>query len=89
MIALRMTRKTADDAHGVTDKPAALLQRLPADLPLEALDRIAIVGTSGSGKTYTAKGLVEPPPTTPELRLALERPAGRAYSAVMEHGAVR
>ena len=32
----------------------------PAALPLEALDeRIAIVGTAGSGKTYAAKGFVE------------------------------
>src|SRR5271163_1275626 len=33
---------------------------LPANLPFEALDdRIAIVGTAGSGKTYAAKGFVE------------------------------
>jgi uncharacterized protein len=33
---------------------------LPADLPFDALDdRLGIVGTSGSGKTYAAKGLVE------------------------------
>ena len=32
----------------------------PAALPFEALDeRIAIVGTAGSGKTYAAKGFVE------------------------------
>ncbi|MGE3284377.1 MAG: hypothetical protein AB7O13_25945 [Alphaproteobacteria bacterium] len=32
----------------------------PAVLPTTALDdRIAIVGTAGSGKTYTAKGFVE------------------------------
>jgi uncharacterized protein len=32
----------------------------PAALPLDALDdRIAIVGTAGSGKTYAAKGFVE------------------------------
>src|SRR3954451_9533052 len=32
----------------------------PAALPTAALDdRIAIVGTAGSGKTYTAKGFVE------------------------------
>ena len=55
-----MTRKAPDDARDATDKPADFPQRLPADLPFEALDdRIAIVGTSGSGKTYTAKGLVE------------------------------
>src|SRR3954464_13887592 len=34
--------------------------RAPAVLPTAALDdRIAIVGTAGSGKTYTAKGFVE------------------------------
>ena len=50
-----MTRKTSDDADAPEEKP-----ELPAGLPFEALDdRIAIVGTSGSGKTYTAKGLVE------------------------------
>src|SRR5277367_4910255 len=33
---------------------------LPAALPADALDdRIAIVGTAGSGKTYAAKGLLE------------------------------
>jgi DNA helicase HerA-like ATPase len=33
---------------------------LPDALPADALDdRIAIVGTAGSGKTYTAKGFVE------------------------------
>ena len=33
---------------------------LPAALPTDALDdRIAIVGTAGSGKTYAAKGFVE------------------------------
>src|SRR6516164_1398878 len=33
---------------------------LSAQLPVEALDdRIAIIGTAGSGKTYTAKGFVE------------------------------
>src|SRR5271170_7601919 len=33
---------------------------LPAALPADALDdRIAIVGTAGSGKTYAAKGFVE------------------------------
>jgi Cdc6-like AAA superfamily ATPase len=41
----------ADSASGVD---------LSAALPADALDdRIAIVGTAGSGKTYTAKGFVE------------------------------
>ena len=32
----------------------------PVNLPADALDdRIAIVGTAGSGKTYAAKGFVE------------------------------
>ncbi len=40
------------DAHGS--------DRIAGVLPLSALDeRVAIVGTSGSGKTYAAKGLVE------------------------------
>jgi uncharacterized protein len=42
--------------------PAAVARRdlVPTALPLDALDeRIAIVGTAGSGKTYAAKGLVE------------------------------
>jgi len=35
-------------------------ERIAGVLPLSALDeRLAIVGTSGSGKTYAAKGLVE------------------------------
>ena len=39
---------------------ADLAMDLPAGLPFDALDdRISIVGTSGSGKTYAAKGLVE------------------------------
>jgi DNA helicase HerA-like ATPase len=40
-------------AGGSRDSPLAVL-------PTEALDdRIAIVGTAGSGKTYAAKGFVE------------------------------
>jgi polynucleotide 5'-kinase involved in rRNA processing len=35
-------------------------ENLPAALPADALDdRIPIVGTAGSGKTYGAKGFVE------------------------------
>src|ERR1700757_1909597 len=43
-------------------RPAADAGRdaLPGAFPFEALDdRIAIVGTAGSGKTYAAKGFVE------------------------------
>jgi DNA helicase HerA-like ATPase len=44
---------------GVTDA-AVIDDVLPATLPADALDdRIAIVGTAGSGKTYAAKGFVE------------------------------
>ena len=51
---------TADNVRGIAAGLAALAERLPAGLPFDALDeRIAIVGTAGSGKTYTAKGLVE------------------------------
>src|SRR5947207_5117272 len=43
------------DHSGVTDDDV-----LSAILPADALDdRIAIVGTAGSGKTYAAKGFVE------------------------------
>ena len=51
---------TADGARAIATARADLAADLPAGLPLDALDdRIAIVGTSGSGKTYTAKGLLE------------------------------
>ena len=47
----------ADDGRG-TEGPGVEL--IVGGLPVTALDqRIAIVGTSGSGKTYAAKGLVE------------------------------
>ena len=46
----------ADEPHDAA--PGA--ERIAGALPLVALDdRLAIVGTSGSGKTYAAKGLVE------------------------------
>jgi hypothetical protein len=45
-------------AHLAAVEPA--IDILPAALPADALDdRIAIVGTAGSGKTYAAKGFVE------------------------------
>lgn len=51
---------TVDDARAIVTAPADLAATLPAGLPFDALDdRIAIVGTSGSGKTYAAKGLIE------------------------------
>src|ERR1700732_647417 len=44
--------------HSAAAEPAGDV--LPAALPTDALDdRIAIVGTAGSGKTYAAKGFVE------------------------------
>jgi uncharacterized protein len=60
MAALKKTRKTTNDAQTARGETLDLPRQLPAGLPFEALDdRIAIVGTSGSGKTYTAKGLIE------------------------------
>jgi type II secretory pathway predicted ATPase ExeA len=51
---------------------------LSAGLPFAAPDdRVAIVGTSGSGKTYTAKGLVERS-LTEGARVAIIDPLGVA-----------
>jgi uncharacterized protein len=51
------TQLVVDDSHQKVD---ARRDSLPAALSFEALDdRIAIVGTAGSGKTYAAKGFVE------------------------------
>jgi len=45
---------------GLAGKNAIAADRIAGVLPPSALDaRLAIVGTSGSGKTYAAKGLVE------------------------------
>ena len=47
-------------ARGQSGKDAGHADRIAGVLPFSALDgRLAIVGTSGSGKTYAAKGLVE------------------------------
>ena len=47
-------------ARGQAGKDAGHADRIAGVLPFSALDgRLAIVGTSGSGKTYAAKGLVE------------------------------
>jgi len=47
-------------ASGRPGKDAASADRIAGVLPVSALDeRLAIVGTSGSGKTYAAKGLLE------------------------------
>jgi hypothetical protein len=46
--------------HGRPVEPRADAMPLPACLPFDALDqRLAFVGTSGSGKTYAAKGFIE------------------------------
>jgi len=45
---------------GLAGKGGASADRVAGVLPVSALDgRLAIVGTSGSGKTYAAKGLLE------------------------------
>ncbi len=47
-------------ANGQAGKDTAHADLIAGVLPVSALDeRLAIVGTSGSGKTYAAKGLVE------------------------------
>jgi len=47
-------------ANGQAGKDTAHADRIAGVLPVSALDeRLAIVGTSGSGKTYAAKGLLE------------------------------
>jgi len=51
---------SAPPLHGHAGEDAAAADRIAGVLPLAALDdRLAIVGTSGSGKTYAAKGLAE------------------------------
>ncbi len=50
----------APGANQPTGNDVRHVDRIAGVLPLSALDeRVAIVGTSGSGKTYAAKGLVE------------------------------
>src|ERR1700720_4177473 len=52
--------RTASLAVDGQQAAAAGRNALPGAFPFEALDdRIAIVGTAGSGKTYAAKGFVE------------------------------
>jgi len=52
--------RTASLAVDGQPEAAAGRNALPGAFPFEALDdRIAIVGTAGSGKTYAAKGFVE------------------------------
>ena len=57
--AYRARADTSTDEH-VALEAAGRSDKIAGVLPLAALDdRLAIVGTSGSGKTYAAKGLAE------------------------------
>src|ERR1700736_3201630 len=58
--AVRQSRAHSAIIEPAGDAGLSPGQGLPAALPTDALDdRIAIVGTAGSGKTYAAKGFVE------------------------------
>ncbi len=60
LLAAHRTGAAVPGAGGQEDGDAHGSDRIAGVLPLSALDeRVAIVGTSGSGKTYAAKGLVE------------------------------
>jgi len=60
LLAAHRTGAGALGTGGQQDGDANGSDRIAGVLPLSALDeRVAIVGTSGSGKTYAAKGLVE------------------------------
>ena len=71
----RADRRQASSPISAAPRPTKIFttarrEAFPVALPAEALDdRIAIVGTAGSGKTYAAKGFVE--------RLLETRRAGR------------
>jgi DNA helicase HerA-like ATPase len=52
--------RTSTPTRRTRPAPGAGEDSLPVGLPADAFDdRIAIVGTAGSGKTYAAKGFVE------------------------------
>jgi len=60
LLAARRATAAATTQGGPTGKGGASADRIVGVLPPSALDeRLAIVGTSGSGKTYAAKGLIE------------------------------
>ena len=60
LLAAHRKRIPAADARGKVGTDEAISGRIAGALPASVLDeRLAIVGTSGSGKTYAAKGLVE------------------------------
>jgi len=60
LLAAARAGALASPASGRPGKDTASADRIAGVLPVSALDeRLAIVGTSGSGKTYAAKGLLE------------------------------
>ena len=60
VLAAARTGALAPLARGQAGKDAGHADRIAGVLPFSALnERLAVVGTSGSGKTYAAKGLVE------------------------------
>jgi len=60
LLAARRSAAPGPWSSGPAGKGTATADRVAGVLPLSALDaRLAVVGTSGSGKTYAAKGLLE------------------------------
>jgi transposase-like protein len=60
LLAARRAGATAPESGGPTGSDGVATDRILGVMPPSALDeRLAIVGTSGSGKTYAAKGLIE------------------------------
>ncbi len=60
LLAARRTNTAVPAPSGPAESDGAVADRIIGILPPSALDeRLAIVGTSGSGKTYAAKGLIE------------------------------
>ncbi len=60
LLAARRATAAAPASGGPIRKDGTAADRILGVLPPSALDeRLAIVGTSGSGKTYAAKGLIE------------------------------
>jgi len=60
LLATRRTNTAAPAPGGPAGSDGSTAYRIVGILPPSALDeRLAIVGTSGSGKTYAAKGLIE------------------------------
>ncbi len=60
LLAARRAAAAASEMGGPAGSSGVVADRIIGILPPSALDeRLAIVGTSGSGKTYAAKGLIE------------------------------